>query len=164
MSKQKNYEVIRENKLGYLKVPENVLIDIELIKRYQPEDIVIITTGSQGEPMSALYRMAFSTHKQVEIVAGDRIIISASAIPGNEKAVSKVINELSQKGANVIVRDAHVSGHACREEIKLIYSLVKPKYAIPVLSTVLPPASFNQKILLGISSIFNTALILSKIP
>ena len=91
MSKQKNYEVIRENKLGYLKVPENVLIDIELIKRYQPEDIVIITTGSQGEPMSALSRMAYSDHRKVEITKDDLIIISATPIPGNEKAVSEVI-------------------------------------------------------------------------
>ena len=122
-------------KLGYLKVPENVLIDIELIKRYRPEDLVIITTGSQGEPLSALHRMAFSDHRNVEIVPDDMIIISATPIPGNEKLVSKVVNELMKRGANVVYEkmyDVHVSGHACQEELKLLMSLVKPKYYIPL--------------------------------
>ena len=106
------------SKLGYLKVPENVLIDIELIKRYQPEDIVIITTGSQGEPLSALHRMALGDHRNVEIAPNDMIIISATPIPGNEKLVGKVINELMKRGANVVYEkmyDVHVSGHACQE-------------------------------------------------
>ncbi|MBQ1187204.1 MAG: ribonuclease J [Clostridia bacterium] len=123
------------SKLGYLKVPENVLIDIELIKRYKPEQLVIITTGSQGEPLSALHRMAFSDHRNVEIVPNDMIIISATPIPGNEKLVSKVVNELMKRGANVVYEkmyDVHVSGHACQEELKLLISLVKPKYYIPV--------------------------------
>ena len=122
-------------KLGYLRVPENVLIDIELIKRYRPEDLVIITTGSQGEPLSALHRMAFSDHRNVEIVPDDMIIISATPIPGNEKLVSKVVNELMKRGANVVYEkmyDVHVSGHACQEELKLLISLVKPKYYIPI--------------------------------
>ncbi len=122
-------------KLGYLKVPENVLIDIELIKRYKPEQLVIITTGSQGEPLSALHRMAFSDHRNVEIVPDDMIIISATPIPGNEKLVSKVVNELMKRGANVVYEkmyDVHVSGHACQEELKLLVSLVKPKYYIPL--------------------------------
>ncbi|MBQ5910775.1 MAG: ribonuclease J [Clostridia bacterium] len=122
-------------KLGYLKVPENVLIDIELIKRYKPEQLVIITTGSQGEPLSALHRMAFSDHRNVEIVPNDMIIISATPIPGNEKLVSKVVNELMKRGANVVYEkmyDVHVSGHACQEELKLLISLAKPKYYIPV--------------------------------
>ena len=123
------------SKLGYLKVPENVLIDIELIKRYQPEQLVIITTGSQGEPLSALHRMAYSDHRNVEIAPNDMIIISATPIPGNEKLVSKVVNELMKRGANVVYEkmyDVHVSGHACQEELKLLLSLVKPKYYIPV--------------------------------
>lgn len=122
-------------KLGYLKVPENVLIDIESIKKYLPEQLVIITTGSQGEPLSALHRMAFSDHRNVEIVPNDMIIISATPIPGNEKLVSKVVNELMKRGANVVYEkmyDVHVSGHACQEELKLLLSLVKPKYYIPV--------------------------------
>ncbi len=122
-------------KLGYLKVPENVLIDIESIKKYLPEQLVIITTGSQGEPLSALHRMAFSDHRNVEIVPNDMIIISATPIPGNEKLVSKVVNELMKRGANVVYEkmyDVHVSGHACQEELKLLISLVKPKYYIPV--------------------------------
>ena len=122
-------------KLGYLRVPKNVLIDIELIKRYRPEDLVIITTGSQGEPLSALHRMAFSDHRNVEIVPDDMIIISATPIPGNEKLVSKVVNELMKRGANVVYEkmyDVHVSGHACQEELKLLISLVKPKYYIPI--------------------------------
>ncbi|MBR6572753.1 MAG: ribonuclease J [Clostridia bacterium] len=123
------------SELGYLNVPENVLIDIELIKRYGPEQLVIITTGSQGEPLSALHRMAFSDHRNVEIMPDDMIIISATPIPGNEKLVGKVINELMKRGANVVYEkmyDVHVSGHACQEELKLLMSLVKPKYFIPV--------------------------------
>jgi len=121
--------------LGYLNVPEGVLIDIEYIDRYNPENLVIITTGSQGEPMSALARMAVSDHKKVEIAPDDLVIISASSIPGNEKFVFKVINELFKKGADVIyesLADIHVSGHACQEELKLIHYLVKPKYFVPV--------------------------------
>ncbi|MCI9493278.1 MAG: ribonuclease J [Lachnospiraceae bacterium] len=118
--------------LGYLHIPENTLIDIEQLKNYPDEQTVLITTGSQGESMAALSRMAASLHKKVTIKPGDTIIFSSNPIPGNEKAVSNVINELFMKGAEVIFQDAHVSGHACREEIKLIYSLVKPKYAIPV--------------------------------
>ena len=118
--------------LGYLHIPENTLIDIEQLKDYPDEQTVLITTGSQGESMAALSRMAANLHKKVTIQPGDTIIFSSNPIPGNEKAVSNVINELFMKGAEVIFQDAHVSGHACREEIKLIYSLVKPKYAIPV--------------------------------
>ncbi|MCI9081333.1 MAG: ribonuclease J [Lachnospiraceae bacterium] len=118
--------------LGYLQIPENTLIDIEELKNYPDEQTVLITTGSQGESMAALSRMAANLHKKVTIKPGDTIIFSSNPIPGNEKAVSNVINELFMKGAEVIFQDAHVSGHACREEIKLIYSLVKPKYAIPV--------------------------------
>ena len=121
--------------LGYMKVPEGVLINLDSIKKYRPNEVVIITTGSQGEPMSALTRMAFSDHRKVEVTKDDLIIISASPIPGNEKAVSNVINELFKIGAEVIYKslmDVHVSGHACQEELKLIMSLVKPKYFIPV--------------------------------
>lgn len=118
--------------LGYLNIPENTLIDIEQLKNYSDEKTVIITTGSQGESMAALSRMSCGMHKKVTIGPLDTVIFSSNPIPGNEKAVSKVINELYAKGADVIFQDAHVSGHACREEIKLIYSLVKPKYAIPV--------------------------------
>ncbi|MCI9174763.1 MAG: ribonuclease J [Lachnospiraceae bacterium] len=118
--------------LGYLQIPENTLIDIEQLKNYPDEQTVLITTGSQGESMAALSRMAASLHKKITIKPGDTIIFSSNPIPGNEKAVSNVINELFMKGAEVIFQDAHVSGHACREEIKLIYSLVKPKYAVPV--------------------------------
>ena len=118
--------------LGYLQIPENTLIDIEQLKNYPNEKTVLITTGSQGESMAALSRMAASLHKKVTIQPGDTIIFSSNPIPGNEKAVSNVINELFRKGAEVIFQDAHVSGHACQEEIKLIYSLVKPKYAVPV--------------------------------
>ena len=118
--------------LGYLDIPKNTLIDIDELRNYPDEKTVIITTGSQGESMAALSRMAADIHKKVTIKPGDTVIFSSSPIPGNEKAVSRVVNELSQKGANVIVRDAHVSGHACQEELKLIYSLLKPKYAIPV--------------------------------
>ena len=118
--------------LGYLNIPDNTLIDIDQMKNYTNEQMVLITTGSQGESMAALSRMAANIHKKVTIMPGDTIIFSSNPIPGNEKAVSKVINELSAMGANVIFQDAHVSGHACQEEIKLIYSLVKPKYAVPV--------------------------------
>lgn len=120
------------SELGYINIPEGTLIDIEHLKNYKKEDTVLITTGSQGESMAALSRMAASLHKKVSIMPGDVVILSSTPIPGNEKAVSKVINELSMKGAEVIFQDTHVSGHACQEEIKLIYSLVKPKYAIPV--------------------------------
>ena len=118
--------------LGYLNIPENTLIDLEQMKNYPDEKMVLITTGSQGESMAALSRMAANMHKKVMIKPGDTVIFSSNPIPGNEKAVSNVINELSMKGADVIFQDVHVSGHACQEEIKLIYSLVKPKYAIPV--------------------------------
>lgn len=118
--------------LGYITIPENTLIDIEQIKNYPDEKTVIITTGSQGESMAALSRMASGMHRKIHIGPLDTVIFSSNPIPGNEKAVSKVINELYAKGADVIFQDAHVSGHACREEIKLIYSLVQPKYAIPV--------------------------------
>ncbi len=121
--------------LGYIKVPAGTIVDLGAIKSLPKNKIVIVSTGSQGENMSALYRMAFSTHKQVDIVAGDRIIISASAIPGNEKAVSKIINELYRKGADVVYEKSeglHVSGHACQEELKIIHGLCKPKFFIPV--------------------------------
>ena len=118
--------------LGYLQVPDKTLVEIDQIKNYPDDKVVLITTGSQGESMAALSRMAANIHKKVTIKPNDTIIFSSNPIPGNEKAVSKVINELSRKGADVIFQDAHVSGHACQEEIKLIYSLVKPKYAIPV--------------------------------
>ena len=118
--------------LGYISIPDNTLIDIEQIKNYPDEKTVIITTGSQGESMAALSRMASGMHRKIHIGPLDTVIFSSNPIPGNEKAVSKVINELYAKGADVIFQDAHVSGHACREEIKLIYSLVQPKYAIPV--------------------------------
>ncbi|MBP3339000.1 MAG: ribonuclease J [Lachnospiraceae bacterium] len=118
--------------LEYLHVAENTIIDIEEMKNYTDSQLVLITTGSQGESMAALSRMAASLHKKVTIKPGDTIIFSSSPIPGNEKAVSKVMNELSMLGANIVFQDTHVSGHACQEELKLIYSLVKPKYAIPV--------------------------------
>ena len=121
--------------LGYLKIKPGTIVDLGSIKSLPKNKIVIVSTGSQGENMSALYRMAFSTHKQVDIVAGDRIIISASAIPGNEKAVSKIINELYRKGADVVYEKSeglHVSGHACQEELKIIHALCKPKFFIPV--------------------------------
>ena len=120
------------SELGYLDIPENTLIDIEQMKNYTDDQMVLITTGSQGESMAALSRMAADMHRKVSIKPGDTIIFSSNPIPGNEKAVSKVINELSAKGADVIFQDAHVSGHACQEELKLIYSLLHPKYAIPV--------------------------------
>ncbi len=121
--------------LGYLKVPANTIVELGNIKSLPKNKVVIVSTGSQGENMSALHRMAFNTHRQVDIVAGDRIIISASAIPGNEKAVSKIINALYRKGAEVIYDKSeglHVSGHACQEELKIIHGLVKPRFFIPV--------------------------------
>lgn len=118
--------------LGYIKIPDNTLIEIDQIKNYPNEKMTIITTGSQGESMAALSRIASNLHKKISIEPGDTIIFSSNPIPGNEKAVTKVINELSIKGADVIFQDAHVSGHACQEEIKLIYSLVRPKIAIPI--------------------------------
>lgn len=121
--------------LGYINVPEGILIGIDSINRYPPEKLVVITTGSQGEPMSALYRMAFSEHRRVEIGPNDYVIISATPIPGNEKMVGKVVDELLKQGAEVVYEkmyDVHVSGHACQEELKLMMSLVKPKYFIPV--------------------------------
>ena len=121
--------------LGYLKVKQGTIVDLASIKSLPKNKIVIVSTGSQGENMSALYRMAFNTHKQVEITAGDRIIISASAIPGNEKAVSKIINELYRKGADVVYEKSeglHVSGHACQEELKIVHGLVKPRFFLPI--------------------------------
>ena len=121
------------SELGYLRIPENTLIEIDQVKNYPDEKVVLITTGSQGESMAALSRMAADIHKKITIKPNDTIIFSSNPIPGNEKAVSKVINELSMKGAKVIFQDVHVSGHACQEELKLIYSLVKPKYAFAFL-------------------------------
>ena len=118
--------------LNRINVPENTLIDIERLKNYPKDKTVIITTGSQGESMAALSRMANGMHKKISIMKGDTVIFSSNPIPGNEKAVTRVINELFKKGADVIFQDTHVSGHACQEEIKLIYTLTKPKYAIPV--------------------------------
>ena len=120
------------SELGYLKIPKNTLIETDQIKNYPDDQIVLITTGSQGEQMAALSRMANSTHRKVSIVPSDTIIFSSSPIPGNEKNISKIMNELAIKGAKVVFQDTHVSGHACREEIRLIYALTKPKYAIPV--------------------------------
>lgn len=123
------------SELGYLNVPEGTLIEMESIRKYTPDQTVIITTGSQGEPMSALHRMAFGDHRQVSVTPGDMIIISATPIPGNEKLVDKVINELLKLGAEVVYErmyDVHVSGHACQEEQKLLLGIVKPKYFIPV--------------------------------
>ena len=122
---------VAEN-LEYLKIPEGVLIDTEAMKDYTPEQIVLITTGSQGESMAALSRMAANLHRKVSIMPGDTVVFSSTPIPGNEKSVAKVINELGMKGAKVIFQDTHVSGHACQEEIKLVYALTKPRYAIPV--------------------------------
>lgn len=119
-------------KLGYLTLPENILIEGEMLRNYPDEQTVIITTGSQGESMAALSRMANATHRKIVIKPNDLIVFSSSPIPGNEKSVTGVINELMQKGADVIFQDVHVSGHACKEDIKLIYSLVNPKYSIPV--------------------------------
>ena len=118
--------------LGYISIPENTLVTLDQMRNYPDEQMVLITTGSQGESMAALSRMAASMHKKVQIKPGDTIVFSSNPIPGNEKSVSKVMNELYAKGADVIFQDAHVSGHPCQEEIKLIYSLVKPAYAIPI--------------------------------
>ena len=121
--------------LGYMDLPDGVLIDISDIKRYRPEDIALITTGSQGEPMSALYRIAFGEHDKVRISSGDVVVLSSSAIPGNEKLVGKIINALVKNGVKVVndsTEDVHVSGHACREEIKLMMALLKPKYLMPI--------------------------------
>ncbi len=121
--------------LGYMKLPEGVLIDINEIKRFKPEQLTLITTGSQGEPMSALYRMAFSDHAQVTLGRNDLVVLSSSAIPGNEKLVGRIINELSKNGVSVLhdaVVEVHVSGHACQEELKLLQALLKPKYFMPV--------------------------------
>ena len=121
--------------LGYMKVPKNTLMDINKIKGLPKNKQVIVTTGSQGEEMSALYRMAFSTHKQVELGAGDKVIISASAIPGNEVTVGRVINELFRKGVKVVYNKSdilHVSGHACQEELKIIHALTKPRFFVPL--------------------------------
>ena len=121
--------------LGYIKVPAGTIVDIAATKSLPKNKVVIVSTGSQGENMSALYRMAFSMHKQIDIVSGDRVIISASAIPGNEKAVSRIINELYRKGADVVYEKSeglHASGHACKEELKIVHALCKPKFFIPV--------------------------------
>lgn len=121
--------------LGYMNIPEGVLVDINEIKRFRPEQLTLITTGSQGEPMSALYRMAYSEHSQVTLGANDVVVLSSSAIPGNEKTVSRVINELSRRGVKVLndsSMEVHVSGHACQEELKLMQALVKPKYFMPI--------------------------------
>ena len=121
--------------LGYMDIADGVLVDLSEIKRYKPEELCIITTGSQGEPMSALYRMAFSEHDKVKLSSGDVVVLSSSAIPGNERFVGKIINALVKNGVKVVndsVEDVHVSGHACREEIKLIMSLLKPKYFMPI--------------------------------
>lgn len=123
------------SRLGYLNVPESILVSIDSVSRYPDDKLVIITTGSQGEPMSALYRMAFSEHRRVEIGSGDYVIISATPIPGNEKTVGKVVDELLKRGAEVVYEkmyDVHVSGHACQEELRLMLSLAKPKFFIPV--------------------------------
>ncbi len=121
--------------LGYMELPDGVLIDISEIKKYPPEEITLITTGSQGEPMSALYRIAFSEHEKVKISSGDVVVLSSSAIPGNEKLVGKIINALVKNGVKVVndsVEAVHVSGHACREEIKLLMALLKPKFFMPI--------------------------------
>ncbi len=121
--------------LGYMTIPPNTLIELNQIKDLPKNKVVIITTGSQGEPMSALHRMAFSSHRQIEISSGDRVIISASPIPGNEKTIGKVINELFKRGAEVVyekLADIHVSGHACQEELKLMLALTKPQYFMPM--------------------------------
>ena len=127
--------VATASELGYLNIPKNVLIEVNEVKRYTDEELVIITTGSQGEPMAALSRMASSEHRQIEIKPGDKVIVSSSPIPGNEKTISRVINELMRRGADVIydgLMDVHVSGHAKQEEIKIMHALVKPKFLMPV--------------------------------
>ena len=121
--------------LGYIDLPDGVLIDPSEIKRYKPEEITLITTGSQGEPMSALYRIAFSEHDRIKIMPGDVVVLSSSAIPGNEKLVGKIVNALIKNGVKVVndsIEEVHVSGHACREEIKLLMALLKPKYYMPI--------------------------------
>ena len=121
--------------LGYMNVPEGVLIDVGAVKRYKPEEITLVTTGSQGEPMSALYRMAFGDHAQISLGRSDLVVLSSSAIPGNEKLVGRIINELSKNGVSVLhdaVVEVHVSGHACQEEIKLMQALTRPKYFMPI--------------------------------
>jgi ribonuclease J len=121
--------------LGYMKIPSGVLVDINEIKRFKPGEVTIVTTGSQGEPMSALYRMAFSDHAQVSLDCNDVVVISASAIPGNEKLVGRIINELSKNNVEVLHEagaELHVSGHACQEEIKLMLALTKPRYYMPI--------------------------------
>lgn len=122
-------------KFGYMDIPEGTLVDINDIKRFKPDELTIITTGSQGEPMSALYRMAFAEHDKVSLSESDLVVISASTIPGNEKLVTKIVNELLKKGVTLLndaVADVHVSGHACQEELQIMLSLVKPKYFIPI--------------------------------
>lgn len=129
-----NYMTVAKE-LGYLTIPENVLIDLDRLNQYPPEKVVLVTTGSQGEPMSALSRMAYSGHRKVEVGVGDFIIISANPIPGNEKTVGNVVDELLKRGCTVVYEsmyEVHVSGHACQEELKILHSLVKPKYFIPV--------------------------------
>jgi ribonuclease J len=121
--------------LGYMNIPDGILIDISEIKRFKPEEITIVTTGSQGEPMSALYRMAFSDHREVTIGRQDVVILSSSPIPGNEKLISRIINELTKNGVTVLhdtLVNVHVSGHACQEELKLMQALLKPKYFMPI--------------------------------
>ncbi len=118
--------------LGYLKMPDNMMIAVEEMNNYEGKDLVIITTGSQGEPMAALSRMASSTHRKIQITSGDKVILSSKPIPGNEKTVSRVINDLFRKGAEVVFDEAHVSGHACQEELKLLHTLVRPKFFVPV--------------------------------
>lgn len=123
------------HKYGYMDIPENTLIDINDIKRFKPEELTIVTTGSQGEPMSALYRMAFAEHDKVALSSSDLVVISATTIPGNEKLVTKIVNELLKKGVTLLndaVADVHVSGHACQEELKILHSLLEPKYFIPI--------------------------------
>lgn len=120
------------SELGFIQIPDNTLVDISQIRNYPDEQIVLITTGSQGENMAALSRIAANIHSKVSIKPGDTVILSSSPIPGNEKAINKIINELEMKGAKVVFQDTHVSGHACQEELKLIYALTKPQYAIPV--------------------------------
>ena len=121
--------------LGYMDLPDGVLIDVNEMKRYKPEQITLITTGSQGEPMSALYRIAFSEHDKVKLTSRDVVVLSAHAIPGNEKLVGRIINALVRSGVKVVsdsIEDVHVSGHACREEIKLLIGLLRPKYFMPI--------------------------------
>jgi ribonuclease J len=121
--------------LGYMKVPAGVIVDMNDIRRFKPSELTLITTGSQGEPMSALYRMTFSDHSQVTLDSNDLVVLSASAIPGNEKLVGRIINELSKKDVEVLhdaVVEVHVSGHACQEELKLMQALTKPRYFMPI--------------------------------